>query len=503
MMIINENERKFLLDEMKKLLKEYDYTYTEIALNKIIDKWAEEKKNLIEAFKKHPKYLDGKFMIVFENEYKRDVDTVAVDNFSYWLTTSKSLPLVKDYLPEDIVAKREAWCTYLPDDLYNFLRRLNQHGAGTKCLSVDTADKINSLVPSMKAKKCEKTSRVINRLLTYIGYAHHPDYNREYAKYADAINPLTQKRHFILSLNPLDYLTMSFGNSWSSCHTIDKQNKRRMENGYHGMYSSGTMSYMLDGTSIVTYVVDEKYKGTEFWTQPKVNRQMFHYGKGRLIQSRLYPQNSESDEYTPYRNIVQEAIAMITEQPNLWTVKRGTEWTGTRNVNSKGTHYRDYTHFNSCTLSVMKGYDPYPSIADKITVGARPICVNCGYEHEESESIQCCDQEEPTYCAACGSRIDGEIIWIDGEPYCRNCVHYCEECDSYTTQNTTYISDEFIDVCPDCLDNYFTQCNECGEWFRNDDVSTGPDGHSYCGECYDELFEDDEEESVVDEEFSF
>ena len=47
--IITDEERETLLKNMEGLLAEYDYEYTEDALNKIIDTWATNKANLITA----------------------------------------------------------------------------------------------------------------------------------------------------------------------------------------------------------------------------------------------------------------------------------------------------------------------------------------------------------------------------------------------------------------------------------------------------------------------
>ena len=79
--IINDEERKVLLSDMKGLLDEYDYKYTDEALNKIIDTWATNKAELITAFKKHPNYLQGKFMIVFSHNFNRNVDRDVVRRF--------------------------------------------------------------------------------------------------------------------------------------------------------------------------------------------------------------------------------------------------------------------------------------------------------------------------------------------------------------------------------------------------------------------------------------
>ena len=62
-MIITENEHNIILNNMKSLLEEYDYEYTTAALNTIIDKWANQKQELIAAFKRHPNYHESEFCI--------------------------------------------------------------------------------------------------------------------------------------------------------------------------------------------------------------------------------------------------------------------------------------------------------------------------------------------------------------------------------------------------------------------------------------------------------
>ena len=83
--IITNDERKYLLNNMKKLLSEYDYRYKEDALETIIRTWALNKADLIAAFKKHPNYVEGKFMIAFDQDYVRDIDTIAVKEFSNFI----------------------------------------------------------------------------------------------------------------------------------------------------------------------------------------------------------------------------------------------------------------------------------------------------------------------------------------------------------------------------------------------------------------------------------
>lgn len=526
--IITKEERETLLDQMENLLNEYDYEYTDRALNEIIDTWANNKKDLITAFKKHPNYLEGKFMIVFSHDFERGIDLNALERFKSWVINGDVVNYVKEnnFMPESMKKETSLNGQKYPTEIFNFLFEIPKYTF--QYIDSEFADKLNRICPEVHAHDGQKTSRVINKLLTYIGVSKHPDYNREFAKYADALNPLKITRHTILSVNPLDYLTMSFGNSWASCHTIDKQNKRAMPNSYHGMYSSGTISYMLDSPSMVFYTVDASYDGNDFWNEPKINRQMYHWGEDKLIQGRLYPQDNDgcSTGYTAFRSIVQKIMSEIFDFPNFWTVSKGTSEAG-KYIESEGTHYRDYDNFENCTLSRPKGNDN----DNDITVGHAPICIECGYEHDCEDNISCC--HNGVKCAACGEYVDeDDAIYIDGEPYCRDCVFYCDDCGEYYVGEGTYVHDSrcyelcvcescrdeyyeccaecgeyhprdymnYIEsqgeyVCSDCCDYYYSFCEECGECFRNNNLREHK-GKMYCEDCLREILE---HETEIDE----
>ena len=522
--MLTTEEREYIFESMQNLLEEYDYNYTDDALDQIINEWSYKKAELIEGFKRHPNYVEGKFMIAFTQNYEREIDIGKVQSFSIYLDSV--IAKYVDTLPEDINSQRCAeGRPWLPDDLYAVLTRDFGTLMIARTISEDTAKVLDKIIPQIHPHAGQKTSRVVNKICQYLGYDKHPDYNREFAKFADALSPMSIKRHTILSINPLDYLTMSFGNSWASCHTIDKQNKRGMPNNYSGCYSSGTISYMLDPSSMVFYTVDAEYDGNEYWTQPKINRQMFHYGEDKLVQARLYPQDNDgdSDAYAPYRNIVQSIISFIFDFPNLWLMSKGVE-AASKYIRSCGTHYRDYEHFNSCTLSLKKGSDNENSFI----VGASPICIDCGEEHNVAESINHC--QHGRVCESCGAIITNEEdeYWVGDYCYCRDCVYYCDHCGEWVHEsnitrvaNGDYVCEDCLDeyyryceqcgsyhhennitwvdsaqeyICNTCIDDYYTWCNECNEYYHNDDVIEGPDGEWYCKDCYEELFADEEEE---------
>ena len=473
--MVTLEERNYIIGNMKNLLADYYYDYSDSALNKIVDAWASEKGALIEAFKKHPNYKPGKFMIVLAHDYEIEIDRDGSREFCRWIRS-----IAREYkggLPKDIRRKTSHF-DFLPRRLEYFF--WNLHEFAERCVTESTAMYLNGDLDEIKVRAGEKTTRVVNKLCTYLGYDKHPDYNKMFAKYSDSLSPKTIKRHTVLSINPLDYLTMSFGNSWASCHTIDKTNKRGMPNSYHGQYSSGTMSYMLDPSSMVLYTVDISYNGDEYWSQPKINRQMFHYGKEKLVQGRLYPQSNDGRNsfYTPYRSIVQEVISTIFNISGKWNVESGS-CAASRYIVSCGTHYEDYENFSSCTLSVIDGNDN----KNYFTVGADPICVLCGREHETENNISCCGGGGVYYCEDCGREISGdEVYYVDGERYCDDCIRLCECCDEYH-HDVQYVDIADGYICDNCLEEHYRWCSNCASYHPIEDMVQNEDGSWSCADC--------------------
>ena len=482
--IITSEEKENLLQLMENLLDDYDHNYSRSALEKILDTWIENKANLIKCFKKHPNYVPGKFMIAFNMDLERKTDTKMTNDFFNWVVQTPVITLKNDVPKEVEETRKKEGCYLLPSDAYIALSYDGMLRTLDVLLTSEQAEEINKVFPFTHAHTGQKANRVVNKIMKYLGYDKHPDYNKEYAKYADSMSPMTIKRHTILSLNPIDYLTMSFGNSWASCHTIDKENKRDMPNSYQGAYCSGTISYMLDGTSMVFYTVDASYEGTEFYDEPKITRQMFHWEKPCLIQGRLYPQDNDCDGdlYSQYRAVVQEIIAKIYDIPNLWSLQKGPGKI-TSYVWSEGTHYRDYEYYNNCTISTSKIVKENDIPTFKMTIGHSPICIYCGKTHNIAENISCCGE---CRCSGCGELIDeDDVTWIDDEPYCRDCIRYCDHCQEYHRSGEHYISSSEECVCDECYNDYYSICDCCDEIYLNTELSE-VEGEMVCRDCYDE-----------------
>lgn len=451
---LSDQQRDELFEEMRDLLNTYGYRPTREGCNKIIDTWAENKGDLIRMISKHPNY-NGKFQIVFDSDFDREIDpNESYSFFDYvdiWVNQNREKFFHKKHMGPFTYGESIA----IRDKLYAILSSLRNIKANDGIISQEyyescradyfkfehiceqlknsigedyqlyqgeiytkesarkyngfmeviyilkiyhsqyldetIVEELNSKLPELKAIIGQKTSRIVNKFCKMLGIDKDFEYQKRFALYADSINPLKVRRHTVISCHPIDYFTMSFGNSWASCQTIDKHNYRGMDNYYSGCYSGGTLSYMLDGTSVVFYTVDKSYSGNSFELEPKITRNMFHIGEDKIIQGRVYPQSSDDSNsiYLDIREIVQKVVADCMGKPNLWTMKEGiSECVSV--IDTEGVHYKDYTEFNNCNVSYLKNTENKRNIR-KIVVGHESICPRCGIEHLNEDVIECED----------------------------------------------------------------------------------------------------------------
>lgn len=227
-------------------------------------------------------------------------------------------------------------------------------------------------------------------------------YDTAFAALADMWNSKPKKYYFVISCNRNDYATMSFGNSWASCHTIDKKNIRRSTGTtYSGMYCSGTESYMLDKVSVVTYVLTKLPEDGKLHKVDKLLRCMFHInglepnsnkGDRYIIQGRLYPQDKDSGAktlYKEFRSFMHETLL------NHWGVENNM-WRkrSVPSVYSVGTHYRDYQYYSNCNVTFPTEFasDYFARRGDgvgTIEIGHNPICPHCGRLHQTTDNLLC------------------------------------------------------------------------------------------------------------------
>ena len=399
-----------LVDDAMALLTKYGHRNSEHGVCVMLNEYFTNKKDLIELFKKSEHYIgDMRIMIDIELEREnsaRDIyefcDTFpnnvkAKDvllkfkdengkKFEDYLRTGVKHITAKDLMKaETMTALKKATekqtafdsdgATKASHAVYDrFRHAINDF----RYISISTIshEKATSMNEEYKVREGMKTSRAFNRVCAFYGIDKAKKYNKLFAEYADMVNGLKRKLKYFISVNPIDYLTMSFGVNWASCHTIDKKNRRCMSSSYSGMYCAGTVSYMLDGTSIITFAHDHVPTN---WEDGKIYRCMFHYGKNILVQGRVYPQGNDgrTDLYKVFRNYVQDELSpLIGLTDTVWRKKENGRVGD--NVESYGNHYCDYIHFSSCNVSYPR--ERSDSSDNVIAIGHTGICPRCGGE---------------------------------------------------------------------------------------------------------------------------
>lgn len=410
-----------LVDDAMALLTEYGHNNTEQGVCALLDTYFTNKEPLIKLFMTSKNYI-GDMRIVVEKEFERGVDMGRVRSFLVTaqdkfylkellklsdengktlmdcLCTGKKVLSIDEFPTEaqvkekmDAVGKfdHETGATQESqkdfNDVLGYIRHFyNCNGTITKDYTYNRARN------SPELKKGTKLSRAFNKVCVHYGVDKlHPEtvtitengkeiqktvypYNKAFAEFSDLASALVRKMPFIISLNPLDYLTMSHGVSWVSCHNITS-----------GGCMGGTISYMLDKTSIITFVV-ENIKG-DIHKIPKLYRQMYHYDKNLFIQSRLYPQGNDgaTDLYEKFRSFVIEEFDTLLEAGGEWTYKMGPNACGKHIKQADySQHYPDYIYNRSACMFYPVNNEP--SIKHHVmTVGHIGICVNCGHEYKD------------------------------------------------------------------------------------------------------------------------
>ena len=461
-------------------LNDRSYKYSRNVLSNIVNKSTERKSNLINLFSNHSNWISNKLMIQFDADIERKIDFSQINVFTYWLQNKANIKTPSWFYNEPSTREYEIIRFIQTIDKQFFDETMN-----------DRIDEVNKLNLNFKIRNNMKASKAIGKICREEGWDKLDGFNQMYATLCNALSPLKIKRHTVISVNPIDFLLMSNGNSWNSCHDIGY-----MDGCYDtepGCYSSGTISYMLDEHSFIFYTVDAAYDGNEIERQPKIQRQVFGYNDEVLAQLRLYPQDNDYNAeqvYTDIREIVQKVIADCLGKSNLWI--KSTK--NVRDIIRKGdnaTCYPDWVSGNPgskhCSISTLKERENGKEYR-QIIFGAQPICIECGGYNYIKENISCCSSGY--YCEHCGERLhEDDVCWggyWEDTPYCSDCVTYCEDCNRY------YLNDEVeeIDgyyVCDDCLRNgdYYS-CENCGEIHHVDSLTYTEDGNYYCRYCADE-----------------
>lgn len=106
------------------------------------------------------------------------------------------------------------------------------------------------------------------------------------------------------------------------------------------------------------------------------------------------------------------------------------------------------------------------------------------------------ENSETIICDQCGNR-DSDCEYIEGfGNVCQHCIdysgefYYCYSCESLcSVSSDSYEIVNNMSVCQHCINEYYSYCYGCGEYYLNEEISC-VDGTDYCEMCIDERLRD-------------
>lgn len=195
-----------------------------------------------------------------------------------------------------------------------------------------------------------KASRVISAIMDAFKVPRTTEVERTFAVLSDALSIKEKHYKFILSINPTDFVTMSHGNSWKSCHSFRDR----------GCYHAGSLSYALDKCTMIAYIIPEDSDG-DYCKVDKIKRLLYmldENDKG-FMSTKMYP----TDDDNAARNTFDSAVSGILNEC-------GIDGEFTKNnagkYKSVGLHYPDYDYGyrkffsnNGCATNYIVGSKAY------------------------------------------------------------------------------------------------------------------------------------------------
>lgn len=368
---------------LQKVFACFNIPYGECGIAANIEKWANNKRPIIDTLRKHPHWHEEALAVVMnvtESRGNDEGETLdAIDKITNYLWMMKNLGE-----PSDIVR--------------NLRSHLLQKNITQEC--VDAARAMDTPPPVMPSVGM-KTSRFIRKLCESYGIDADGDegFRTRFAKYADSISPYDVVRPFIFSVNPADYALMSYGNSWTSCQSIIPD-----KTGGRGEYRAGCFSYMNDGSTVMSYTVENLPDDlSKLSLMPKYCRQLYYLSDdGKMfIQSRSYPSVSKETR-RDMRRVAHSIISTVYGFDNMWGPPKrdGSRFTAQDDQN----HYPDYSSFSDSTTlsyaSEVKDSVKEGQYRNIISIGETPMCMLCGEGHvADTGTLYCenCDRGDGCY----------------------------------------------------------------------------------------------------------
>ena len=336
--------------------------------------WNKQKAELVSMMRKHPNWDEDLLAIVIPMEETRGInERLALSYLNRIVAAGKVNPIINLKLWEGIVCNN------------TFAQSI---------LTQKMADELNALFEKHSIKTRfgggQRISRVMRKILEIFGF---DETDKEaivlFDKYAESVNPIGYETRFVLSAHPVDYIHMSRGNSWTSCHAPG------------GCYQRGPFSYLLDDVSLVSYVIPAKaaMSSTERDMSThqikKWTRQMYMFNSEYgFLQSRLYPKYTDMNTSNRYLDAVSSIYNIMLGAEHKWKTSADMHhYSDIFDNGGEGTHYPDWLHGFNCRMNYNANLEILKKlrVSQRRVIGSSPLCIVCGNRIIRSGSNYTCD----------------------------------------------------------------------------------------------------------------
>lgn len=472
-MTINNTIETITVDSLNYFRKQGFRDYAESEVKRQVKMSIQNKANLIGFLAGHPSYDSERLRISVDVEYTKN--------------------------PSILDARRR--CLRLADEctsayshiLAKFAYDCNESFA-TGIISEIDSDRMSRVeMPEFKTKfrSGMKVTKVVRKLIDEIlekmpslGYSesnielYKRDMYRQYDQMCELMATSKKQVKYYLSASYADFMRMSMGNSWDSCHHLED-----------GCHRAGCQSYALDGTTLIMYSENEK--------RALISRKIVFAFDDKLSFGRTYGDDSNFDVAleTLCKSIADElGNGEFEHKENNDLCSSCMRHMFEINMIEYGMHYPDH-HHHDADIYTFEGLVTNSLIDNQLVIGHDTICMMCGDDDvndDSSRDLTCYSCNNEFLCTECGSRHDIEHSnEVDGELYCNECVVYCTHCDEcfvYDSDELTVNQDDDR-ICQSCYEDLYAVCDDCEDIILSDDANY-IEGGVYCHYCADRRHEE-------------
>lgn len=324
------------------------------------------------------------------------------------------------------------------------------------------------ITEKIKLSQGEKPFRALNSLIKRLNLAVPAsiltDIENLRLAHSQALNKKKVSGKLILSIHPLDYMTMSdnaYG--WNSCMSWEN----------NGCYHAGTLEMLNSPSVLVAYLEGDKpfypTNDSRTWSNKKW-RELFVLDHDFITGIKGYPYENRSLEEIILNKLADAAEKIFPkyERSIHYLTSAGKMVIDNKEYSfSTNLMYNDFGNNGEEPIIYSTEINFENFCHSCYSYSGEAYCTVCGQALDSEESTLCDECGHFAYCYCCGEPINKEeAFYIEGEYYCQDCAeeefNYCERC-AYTSQDVTPIyelvrnNDDKLrcwihqSICEDCL----------------------------------------------------